>query len=236
MLYVGLFTTGLLFTLAGVLPIVNPLAMAPTFVALTETIRHQGMRTALALRIGRNVALMLTGTMLLGSFVLNVFGISLAIVRVGGGMIVAATAWRLLNSTPSTTDRRQEIAETFTPEQVRDRAFYPMTFPLSCGPGSVAASIAVGAWMHEAHWGMQLAKFSGGVVANMMIGAAVYFTYRYAQTIFNPLGRTGIVVFSRLSAFILLCVGVQIIWNGGSELVQELALNIARMQSSAPQQ
>lgn len=221
-----LFTKSLLFVLGTVLPIINPLAMAPTFIGLTETIRHQGTRTALAWRIGRNAALMLTGTMLVGSVVLDVFGISLPIVRIGGGMIVASTAWRMLSSITPSTNGRKEMAETFTPEEVRDRAFYPMTFPLSCGPGSIAASIAVGASLHEPHWGMQVVSFSGAVVANVIIGVAIYFTYRYARTILTPLGKTGMVVFSRLSAFILLCMGVQIMWNGASELVRELVQSL----------
>lgn len=222
---VGAFTKSLLFVLAAVLPIMNPPAMAPTFLALTDGAR-QATRAALARRIGRNVALMLSGAMLVGSYVLDFFGVSLSIVRVGGGMIVAATAWRLLHSSEMTSDTRSKMADTFTAEHVRARAFYPMTFPLTCGPGSIAAAITVGAALHDPHWGVRLARFGGGLVGNLLVGVAVYFTYRYARQLLRPLGETGMVVFLRLSAFILLCVGVQIVWDGASELVRELAASL----------
>ncbi|HPK32871.1 MAG TPA: MarC family protein [Ottowia sp.] len=218
---IGAFSKSLLLVVAAILPIVNPPAMAPTFLAMTEG-ASQATRSALALRIGRNVALTLIAAMLVGSYVLDFFGISLPIVRVAGGMIVASSAWKLLSASATSADARSELAETFTAEHVRATAYYPMTFPITFGPGSLAASITIGAALHDPHVTLSLARFAGGMVGAAVVGLAVYLTYRFARKMLQPLGETGTVVFLRLSAFILVCVGVQIVWDGASELARQV--------------
>ena len=90
------------------------------------------------------------------------------------------------------------------------------------GPGSLAAAITVGTSLHSAELATGLANFAGGMAGCVLIGLAVYFTYRFAHRLLAPLGETGIIVFLRMSAFILLCLGVQIMWNGASALLAEV--------------
>ena len=206
---------------AVLLPILNPAATAPIFLGLTEGASAQ-TRALLARRIARNMVLLMTGAMLVGSYVLDVFGISLPIVRIGGGLLVATNAWRLLQAEHSSSDSRQALADAFTPEHARRQAFYPLTFPISCGPGSIAAAITVGASLHEQRLALSLARFGGGVLALAVIAALLFLAFRYAQRLLQPLGETGTIVFLRLSAFILLCLGVQIVWDGVSELLRSL--------------
>jgi multiple antibiotic resistance protein len=214
-------TRAFLFALAAILPILNPAATAPIFLSLTEGASGQ-TRALLARRIALNMFLLLAGSMLVGSYVLDFFGISLPIVRVGGGLIVAANAWRLLNANHATNDSRQALADGFTPEQASRQAFYPLTFPISCGPGSLAAAITVGVSLHDDRVPMSLARFGGGVLAVLLIGVIMFLAFRFAQRLLRPLGETGTIVFLRLSAFILLCVGVQIVWEGVRALLRSL--------------
>lgn len=216
-----LFGKSFLFVLAALLPILNPAATAPIFLGLTEG-ASVSTRALLARRIARNMFALMTGSMLVGSYVLDVFGISLPIVRVGGGLIVAATAWRLLNANHATDDRRTELAESFTVEHARRQAFYPLTFPISCGPGSIAAAITVGVSLHDQKLALSLARMGGGVLALFVIGIVLYFALKYAQRLLKPLGDAGSVIFLRLSAFILLCLGVQIVWDGLEELLRNV--------------
>ena len=209
------------FVFATLLPILNPAATAPIFLGLTEG-ASAATRAVLALRIARNMALLMVGSMLVGSYVLDLFGISLPIVRVGGGLIVAANAWRLLNAEHASSDSRTVLAESFTPEQARRQAFYPLTFPISCGPGSIAAAITLGVTLHDPVLPLSLVRFGGGVLPVAAVGVVMFVAFRYAQQLLRPLGETGTLVFLRLSAFILLCLGVQIVWDGVRELVQSL--------------
>ncbi|OIP14995.1 MAG: antibiotic resistance protein [Comamonadaceae bacterium CG_4_9_14_3_um_filter_60_33] len=213
-----------LFVLAAILPILNPAATAPIFLGLTESASEQ-TRIQLAWRIARNMVVLMVASMLVGSYVLDFFGISLPIVRVGGGLIVAATAWQLLTATQETVERRTALADSFTPEQARKQAFYPLTFPISCGPGSIAAAITVGVALSADKLALSLARMAGGVLAIITIGVILYFVFRYAQRLLKPLGEAGTIIFLRLSAFILLCLGVQIIWDGLSELLRSLLLS-----------
>ena len=217
------FGKSFLFVLAAILPILNPAATAPIFLGLTEG-ASVGTRALLARRIARNMFALMTGSMLIGSFVLDLFGISLPIVRVGGGLIVASTAWRLLNANHASDDRRTELAEAFTTEHAHRQAFYPLTFPISCGPGSIAAAITVGVALHDQKLTLSLARMGGGVLALLVIAGVLFLALRYAQKLLKPLGDAGTVIFLRLSAFILLCLGVQIIWDGARELLLSLLL------------
>ncbi len=219
------FGKSFLLALAGVLPILNPPASAPVFVNLTREL-DPARRRALATRIGRNVVLMLSGAMLIGTSVLDFFGVSIPIVRVAGGLIVAFTAWNMLYAphaaNADNADNAEMARKLVDDDHVRIQAFYPMTFPLTCGPGSISAAITVGAALHSRQWPVTAANFAGGLAAMVVIGLLVLLTYRYAGRLLRPLGEVGLVVFLRLTAFILLCVGVQIFWDGASELLRGL--------------
>jgi multiple antibiotic resistance protein len=232
--YMLAFGKSLLFALATLLPILNPPAIAPIFLSLTEG-ASTSIRGILAKKIARNVFLMLVAAMLIGSFVLDFFGISLAIVRVGGGLLVVASAWRLLNSPDGGTEHTARMAEGFTAEMADRKAFYPLTFPISCGPGSIAAAITVGVSLHDQSTiPLTAARISGAVFGVVLVATAVFLCFRFAQQLLRPLGETGTVVFLRLSAFILLCLGVQIVWEGLSELIVEVLQRSSVSLTSAP--
>ena len=222
-LLLGTFGKSLLFAVATVLPIVNPLATAPMFTTLTHGV-DEPTRADLSRRIGRHVAMLLIGATLVGSYVLDFFGISLPIVRVAGGLVVASMAWRMLNAQQAAEGDPDQMAQSVTASNVRIRAFYPLTFPLTCGPGSIAVAITVGASLHTPKVAESLVTFAGGMLGMVLIGVLVALTYRYATRMLRPLGEMGQIVFMRLMAFILLSIGVQIMWDGASALLQGLRL------------
>lgn len=210
-----------LFVLATMLPILNPAATAPIFLSMTDGASF-ATRTLLARRIARNMFWLMTGSMLVGSYVLDFFGISLPIVRVGGGLILASVAWRLLGATPATPDSRAALAEAFTPDHAYRQAFYPLTFPISCGPASISVAITVGVALHDAEIVVSLARMGGALLALAIIGVLLYLAFRYGEHFLRLIGEAGTAVFLRLIAFILLCLGVQIVWDGLRELLLEI--------------
>lgn len=210
-----------ILVLATMLPILNPAATAPIFLSLTDG-ASPATRTLLARRIARNMFWLITGSMLVGSYVLDFFGISLPIVRVGGGLLLASVAWRLLSATPSTPDSRVALAESFTPDHAHRQAFYPLTFPISCGPASISVAITVGVSLHDVRLVISLARMSGALLALGIIGVLLYLAFRYGEHFLRLIGDSGTAVFLRLTAFILLCLGVQIVWDGLSELMLDV--------------
>lgn len=226
------FAKGFLFVLATILPILNPAATAPIFLSLTDG-ASPATRALLARRIARNMFWLMAGSMLVGSYVLDFFGISLPIVRVGGGLILASVAWRLLGASPATPDSRAALAEAFTPDHAYRQAFYPLTFPISCGPASISVAITVGVALHDAQLGLSLARMGGALFALAIIGVLLYLAFRYSEHLLRLIGDAGTAVFLRLSAFILLCLGVQIVWDGFSELMLEIMHAPARLVAAA---
>jgi multiple antibiotic resistance protein len=212
------YANAVLFTLAALLPIVNPLGSAPIFLSLTADLPVNARRR-LAIVVARYAFLLLVAAMLIGSYVLKLFGVSLPIVRVGGGLLVAASGWRLLNDDrkPSQDPRPIDTWE----REVERRAFYPLTFPLTVGPGSISIAITLGA-RAPSRGAWTTGELVAELVAVAMIALIVLLSYRFASRVIAYLGETGTTVFLRLSSFILLCVGVSIIWSGIVDLVTPL--------------
>jgi multiple antibiotic resistance protein len=212
------YANTILFTVAALMPIVNPLGSAPIFLSMTADLPGEARRK-LASVVARHAFLLLTAAMLIGSYVLKLFGVSLPIVRVGGGLLVCANGWRLLNddSRPSGEPGAVDAWE----REIDRRGFYPLTFPLTVGPGSVSIAITLGARApSRGLWstGELLAELAGVVI----VALTVFLSYRFASRVIALLGETGTAVFLRLSSFILLCVGVSIVWSGLVDLIRPL--------------
>jgi multiple antibiotic resistance protein len=202
------------------LPIINPLSGAPVFLATAG--RDPEVIQRLARQVAINCWFVLVASMLVGTYVLDLFGISLPIVRIAGGFLVAATAWRMLNSHDD-DEVRQAVAvsqPTAMPQtEIVRLSFFPITFPLTTGPGTIAASIALGAKLPS-----KPALYVVGVLL-AVLGAAItaltiYLVYRHSATLLKRLGDIGTLVMMRLAAFILFCIGIEIIWTGWAELNQ----------------
>ena len=208
------------FVTGALIPIVNPLGSAPIFLSMTADLPIVARRQ-LTRQVDWNSSLLLAAAMLVGSHLLRFFGISLPIVRVGGGLLVIANGWHLLNARQMPSTVAQSPEEAWEREVAR-RAFYPLTFPLTVGPGSISIAITLGA-------GIAATAGTGGIidvvthlVGVAVVGLSVFLSYRFASRLIPLLGDTGAAVFLRMSAFIVLCVGVGIMWGGLSELLRSL--------------
>jgi multiple antibiotic resistance protein len=209
------FVETALLIVGALFPIVNPLGNVPIFLSMTSGFTS-GMRTVLARKIALNGFVLLVISILIGTNILAFFGISLPVVQVGGGTVVIATAWTLLNRKDE--DRQHESKHAASPSDLSQRAFYPLTLPLTVGPGSISVAITLGANRppgNEPHWSYLTAAILGAAV----VAVTIYLSYRFAQTLGRALGDTAMSVGIRLSSFILLCIGVQIGWNGVSALL-----------------
>ncbi len=204
------------------LPIINPLSGAPVF--LTTAGRDAHVIKRLARQVAINCWYVLVLSMLVGTYMLELFGISLPIVRIGGGLLVAATGWRMLNSQESARDEvRQAVAENQPPVmsevEIVKASFFPITFPLTTGPGTIAAAIALGAKLPSQPKlyvvGAFVAVLGAGITA-----LTIYLVYRHSGALMKRLGDIGTLVMMRLVAFILLCIGIEILWAGWVELNQ----------------
>lgn len=199
------------------LPIINPLSSAPVFAATV------GGDNAMSKRLARQVAInsffVVVASILVGTYVLALFGISIPVVRIGGGLLVAATAWRMLHSTDDDDVQAAVLARTseMSYAEVVKKSFFPLTFPLTTGPGTIAASIALGSQMPNT----PLLYLAGALVAaagSALVAVVLYLVFRNSARVLRSMGPIGMLVMTRLMAFILLCVGIQFMWTGWAEL------------------
>ena len=205
-----------LLTFAGLFPIVNPIEAAPFFLALTPNLSNDERR-GLARRVAINGFALLLGSMVIGPWLLVFFGIDLPVVRIAGGLVVTALGWKLLTE-EQWSDHGEASVQPGVPRQVG--SFYPLTMPLTVGPGSISVAITIGSRKPETEFAFPAIALHavGAFLGVVAIALSIYIAYRFAGSLARVLGTTGLEVMVRLSAFILMCIGIQIIWNGWSAL------------------
>jgi multiple antibiotic resistance protein len=210
---------------SALFPLVNPLGSALIFLTLVGPapipIYH-----SLARRIAINTALFLTTIDLVGSTLLRFFGISLPIVQVSGGLVIAAMAWSLLNqeSTDASREKMQAAAAQMKmPPQtephelmgdLRQKTFYPLTFPITAGPGCIVVMLTLAAHTPQRPITDNLLAHTGLLLAILVLCLSVYFCYAHAHRIAQRVSPSTAHGILRVIAFILLCIGIQIAWNG----------------------
>jgi multiple antibiotic resistance protein len=201
-------------------PIVNPLGSAAIFANLIGPIAFPTQRL-LAQKIAIYSFFLLIVSLIWGVHVLTFFGIAIYAVQIGGGLVVAATGWSLLNQ-----DTGRAKTEATPDDQILENAFYPFTLPITVGPGSISVAITLGAHLppelHE-HSLFSPRVVIAAVTGVLLICLIIYLCYVYARKAENLLGRSGTSMVMRLSSFILLCIGVQIISTGIKAYVETLS-------------
>lgn len=200
-----------LLIFAALLPIVNPFGMAPIFAEMTLGYPNAVRRTV-AFRVAVNGAVLLVGALFIGGYILQFFGISLAAVQMGGGLVVTIAGWRILNKSDDFRDKQLESPPSS--QAILSQAFYPLTMPLTVGPGSIAVALTLGSNLHtETHLELIMSALMA-VIGILCIGIVIFFCYWFSEGLQRLLGPTGTSILIRLSAFILVCIGIQIIFNG----------------------
>lgn len=209
--------TTLLF-LSALFPIVNPLGGSPIFLTLTREYTREA-RMLLSQRIAINSFILLIASFFIGTHILAFFGISLPIVQVGGGLIVISTGWAMLKSNDE--DDRSQVHRRITPRDVYEHAFYPLTLPLTVGPGSISVAITLGA-NEPSHVGINFVGIIAAICGSALVALSILICYGFADRLAILVGATGMSVIMRLSSFLLVCIGVQILWNGVTALLHSL--------------
>jgi multiple antibiotic resistance protein len=209
------------FLVVGALfPIVNPIGDTPIFLSLTQGLSGQA-RSVLARMIAVNSLMLILGSIFIGTHILAFFGISLPVVQVGGGLVVISTGWMLLSQPNEDKAKGNGARRECSEADYSSQAFYPLTLPLTVGPGSISVAITVGANRpegSESRWPL----IGGMLLGAVLISLSVYLSYRFAERIERTLGASAMNVITRMSSFILVCIGVQILWNGLSALLRTI--------------
>jgi len=213
----------LLLIVSALFPIVDPVGGSPFFLALTYEYAPEARR-GLSWRIALNSFLLLVISYFIGTYILAFFGISLPVVEVGGGILLVAMGWAILMQKEEGCDAASR--KNIHPQDVFRRAFYPLTLPLTVGPGSISVSITLGANAAHSH-ALHPLTILAALVGCALIAVSIFLCYAFADRLARILGPTGMSVMIKISSFLLFCIGVQIIWNGMKALLESVSLHMA---------
>jgi multiple antibiotic resistance protein len=202
---------------SALLPLVNPLGSALIFLGLVGSAPIAVYRS-LARRIAINTILFFAVIDLVGSSLLRFFGISLPIVQVSGGLVIAAMGWSLLNQKDTSPSAEQTQLQSIEGTLLQ-KAFYPFTFPITVGPGCIVIMLTLSAHIPQKPITASVLAHAGLLIAVVLLSATIYFCYAYAPKIARKISPSTVHGILRVIAFILLCIGVQIAWNGLSPLL-----------------
>jgi multiple antibiotic resistance protein len=215
-------TKTVLLIVAALFPIINPPAAAFIILSMVPH-ASPAERAELARRIAINSFVILLASLSVGAYLLSFLGISIAVLRVAGGFIIAMAGWNLLQSSGDDTSEAQPDTVAGGDPTLRIKAFYPFTLPVTVGPGAISVAIALGTGSPRE--GLQPVHFIGVGVALGLLCVSIYLCVRFAGHIGRLLGPSGTQVAMRLFAFAIFCIGVQILWLGLSELLNSLHLH-----------
>jgi multiple antibiotic resistance protein len=216
-----------LLAFGALFSIVNPLSGAFIFFGATRELEPK-VRAQVSRWVSIYAFCIVAASLYVGAYVLSFFGISIPVLRVAGGIIVAMSGWRMLTEPDATEQRRSETPSPRSIDVSPSRlAFYPLTMPLTTGPGTISVAISIGASRPSGFHAPLLEFFVETLAAVVLLVAIVYFFYRNASRLANLIGATGTTIVVRLSAFLLFCIGIQVLWNGAAELLGTLLLGSA---------
>jgi multiple antibiotic resistance protein len=217
--------TTFLFAFTALFSIVNPLTGAFIFLSSTQDLGPR-LRAQLSRWVAIYAFAIVATSLYVGAYVLSFFGISLPVLKVAGGIIIAISGWRMLSGPDTTEERRNEtenaLPVTVTPSRL---AFYPLTMPLTTGPGTISVAISIGA-NRPTRLSAELLFFVETAFAALLLALLVYLFYRYSEQLVRAVGPTGTTIVVRLTAFLLFCIGIEVLWTGVAQLLSTVTIGV----------
>lgn len=205
---------------SALLPVINPIGSAVLFLTFVSGTDH-ATRKSLARTVALNTVWFLVVVLLGGTFVLRFFGVSLPVVQVAGGFVLAAMGWSMLSS-PGSATATPSVDLSLAGSSVAGKSFYPLTFPLTAGPACVVVTLTLGAHASRGPLVDVVLAHVGAMIGIALIGVVVYVSYVNADrttALLSPSTTEGML---RIISFILLCIGGEIMWSGIDALVKSV--------------
>ncbi len=203
---------------SALVPVINPIGSAVLFLSVVGNADPPTMKV-LSRKIAISTIWFLLIVQIAGGYILRFFGISLPIVQVAGGLVLAIMGWGWLNQ--QEPERKAATPITASSESLEDKIFYPLTFPITAGPGTIVVALTLAAHASTPSLLYSALAHLGLLFATLLIGIVIYFSYAYADLMTAKLSPSITQGILRVMSFILLCIGAEIMWNGIQNLLQK---------------
>ena len=207
--WIGTYFGYLAGALLAILPIVNPFGAVPLVMSasghLPELERLRQIRRACIY-----VFFLMSGFLLAGGLIMNFFGISIPGMRIAGGLIVGFLGFQMLFPNPIS----DKEAMTKAAESRHDIAFTPLAMPGLSGPGTFAVVMGLSSQAAARKGWLSMVDFMAVFTAILLTALLSWFVLRGAERVNRLLGSTGMIALTRLTGFLMICIGVQFCING----------------------
>ena len=204
-------------------PVVNPIGSAFIVTPYFSNLSEAEKRTAVK-KITLYAFFICTITLFTGHWILELFGISIPVVQLAGGIMICKMGWESLSSDKKTDHNAAEDGANGTLSgftYIQDKLFYPITFPVTTGAGTISVLFTLSAHTARANLTDHLISTSAILAAIVVMCILIYICYRNAKNIINFLGSNGEIIINRISAFLIFCVGLQIAISGIMNLLKK---------------
>jgi multiple antibiotic resistance protein len=209
-LFIALKIIPMIFT--ALFPVVNPIGTALILYGMTRGVDDKTW-TSMSRKIALYSFLFLSFFFFFGSYILKLFGISIPVVQFSGGIVLALMGWELLNQKEVNTANSEEDADS-PHTLIEAKAFYPFTFPLTIGPGGMAVVLTFSAHLDRESTLLVTLEQGAAVMGILLMCIVVSLCYRNLKFMTTRFSAAGALAMSKILAFFVLCIGVQIAWSG----------------------
>ncbi|MDR0794411.1 MAG: NAAT family transporter [Chitinophagaceae bacterium] len=195
--------------------VVNPIGSGVLFLNFTPNAGN-ALRKKIARKVSAHSFIILVVTLLLGIYILKLFGITIPIVQICGGMLIVSMGWKSLSQDDSinASDSKKMVTFNEREETYMSQTFYPYTFPFTVGPGSIAVTLTISAESFTGSTSNDMLQLTGAIVALILMSITIYVCYSYTDYLMRRIPEQVRRVIMKILSFILLCIGGQIVMNG----------------------
>jgi multiple antibiotic resistance protein len=210
-------------TFTALFHVVNPIGSGILFLNLTPLADNK-TRRVLARKIAVNSGIIMIITLLMGVYILKLFGITVPIVQMCGGTLILTMGWKSLirDDTINESDQKMYMKTRMDQGIYSNNVFYPYTFPFTVGPGSIAITLTLSAESITNRPGNDLIQYTGASIAIVLIAVTIYVCYSSANYFMGRMSEQIRRVVMKILSFILFCIGGQIIFSGLTEFLKGL--------------
>lgn len=201
-------------------PVVNPIGSAFIINPYLDDLSKAEKRNAVK-KITLNAFSICVISLFAGHWILQLFGLSIPVIQLAGGIMICKMGWESLSS-----DKKQENTPAIDNElersmSIQGKLFYPITFPITTGAGTISVLFTLSAHTARDHFIDYLISSSAIVCAIVVMCILIYIFYFNTKRIIQLLGANGEMIINRISAFLIFCVGLQIATSGILNLIKK---------------
>lgn len=213
-----MFIHDLIYAFVALFPVMNPIGNGFIINGFLGELNNEERNAAIK-KIVINCFLVAIGSLVAGHLILLLFGLAVPVIQVGGGLVICKTGWDWLSDSSKSDAKTSDNVDKINKDDIEKKLFYPLSFPMVIGPGSISVIFALMATATISNdWLKTSINYIAIILAIAMLLTVFYILLKASPKITKRLGDSGSLIINKLIAFITFCIGIQILVTGISKI------------------